>query len=225
MAIGSAGREALRMVDVLDRMLRGALQVFETGDRRQMTEIRHLDGVLDALNAAIKEYLVSLDNEEMRAEDQRRVFQILAFITNVAQAGDLVENGIVRATNRMQKRELAFSPQGRADLHAMLLRLQATLQSAAAIFMTEDARAARQLASEKEVFRDFEEHATEAHFERLRAGRVDSAETSAFHLDLIRDMKQINSHLVAAAAYPVLKSQGELLPSRLRTSADLSSRG
>jgi phosphate:Na+ symporter len=104
----------------------------------------------------------------------------------------------------------------------MLLRLQAALQSAAAILMTEDPRSARQLAGEKQVFRDFEERATEAHFERLRAGRVDSVESSAFHLDLIRDMKQINSHLVAAAAYPVLKDQGELLPSRLRTSADPS---
>ncbi len=225
MAIGCARREALRMVDVLDRMLRGALRVFETGDRKQMAEIRRLDGVLDALNAAIKEYLISLDTEEMRAEDQTRSFQVLTFITNLEQAGDLVENGIVRAAGRMQKRNLAFSPQGRVDLHAMLRRLQAALQAAAAVFMTGDARAARALAGEKEMFRGIEARATEAHFERLRAGRVDSLETSAFHLDLIRDMKQINGQLVAAAAYPVLKSQGELLPSRLRASADLAPRG
>jgi phosphate:Na+ symporter len=225
MAIGCAAREALRMVDILDRMLRGALQVFETGDRKLVAEIRRLDGVLGALNAAIKEYLTSLDADEMRTEDQQRSFQILIFITNIEQAGDLVENGVVGATNRMLKRSLAFSPQGRADLHAMLQRLQATLQSAAAIFMTEDARTARQLVGEKEAFRSIEERATEAHFDRLRAGRVDSVETSAFHLDLIRDMKQINGHLVAAAAYPVLKSQGELLSSRLREPADLSPRG
>ena len=34
--------------------------------------------------------------------------------------------------------------------------------------------------------------------------------------DVLRDLKQVNAHLVAAAAYPVLKTQGELLPSRLR---------
>ena len=41
-------------------------------------------------------------------------------------------------------------------------------------------------------------------------------ETSSLHLDALRHLKQINTHLVAAAAYPVLESKGELLPSRLR---------
>ena len=82
--------------------------------------------------------------------------------------------------------------------------------------MTEDARAARLLAEEKEAFRDLEAAATARAFRRLRAGGVDTVETSALHLDILRDLKRINAHLVAAAAYPVLKSQGELLPSRLK---------
>ena len=43
-----------------------------------------------------------------------------------------------------------------------------------------------------------------------------AAETSALHLDLLRDIRRVNAHLVAAAAYPVLESHGELLASRLR---------
>lgn len=46
-----------------------------------------------------------------------------------------------------------------------------------------------------------------------------AAETSALHLDALRDIKQIDTHLVAAAAYPVLEGKGELLPSRLRPDA------
>jgi Na+/phosphate symporter len=42
-----------------------------------------------------------------------------------------------------------------------------------------------------------------------------SVETSALHLDILRDLKRINAH-IAAAAYPVLEKLGELLPSRLR---------
>jgi phosphate:Na+ symporter len=61
------------------------------------------------------------------------------------------------------------------------------------------------------------------HFERLRHGRVDTAETSSLHLDALRHIKQINTHLVAAAAYPVLASKGELLPNRLRQD-DLTAR-
>jgi hypothetical protein len=51
------------------------------------------------------------------------------------------------------------------------------------------------------------------------AGRVESVETSALHLDVLRDLKRINAH-IAAAAHPVLEKLGELLPSRLRRDAD-----
>jgi phosphate:Na+ symporter len=91
--------------------------------------------------------------------------------------------------------------------------------------MTEDARAARLLVAEKEAFRELEATATSTHFARLRARSGQGAESgsqgdavagSALHLDLLREFKRLNSHLVAAAAYPVLEGQGELLSSRLR---------
>jgi phosphate:Na+ symporter len=51
----------------------------------------------------------------------------------------------------------------------------------------------------------------------LREGRTDTAETTALHLDVVRDLKRVNAHVVEAAAYPILKAEGELLPCRLRT--------
>ena len=83
--------------------------------------------------------------------------------------------------------------------------------------MTEDARAARQLAAEKEAFRDLEAAATRAHFAGLRA----RDRRPAFDLELVRELKRVNGHLVAAAAYPVLEGQGELLASRLRLDSEL----
>ncbi len=118
------------------------------------------------------------------------------------------------------KRGLAFSVEGQAEIRAMLERLAANVNASAAVFMTGDTRAARRLLGEKEVFRDLEARATEAHFAQIRAGRVESVETSALHLDVLRDMKRINAH-VAAAAYPVLDKLGELLPSRLRRDAEV----
>jgi phosphate:Na+ symporter len=84
--------------------------------------------------------------------------------------------------------------------------------------MTGDERAARLLAAEKEAFRELQASSTDAHFERLRSKRVDTAATSSLHLDALRDLKVVNNHIVAAAAYSVLEHKGELLPSRLRPS-------
>ncbi|MGH7117306.1 MAG: Na/Pi cotransporter family protein [Stellaceae bacterium] len=214
-ALAAASREALRMADVLETMLHAALDALDRGDRKRIAETKHIDDVLDRLNGAIKGYLTSLDHESIDAEDDRRLSEILAFITNLEHAGDIVERGVAASLAKRTKRNLSFSMEGTAEIHAMLQRLAVNVRTAAAVFMTGDVRAARGLLGEKEVFRDLETRATEAHFARIRAGRVESVETSALHLDLLRDLKRINAH-IAAAAYPVLEQRGELLPSRLR---------
>jgi phosphate:Na+ symporter len=214
-ALAAASREALRMADVLETMLQAALDALDRGDRKRLAEIKHIDNVLDRLNGAIKAYLTSLDHETLDAEDDRRLSEILAFITNLEHAGDIVERGVAASLARRAKRNLAFSAEGTAEIRQMLQRLATNVRTAAAVFMTGDVRAARELLGEKEVFRDLETRATEAHFARIRAGRVESVETSALHLDMLRDLKRINAH-VAAAAYPVLEQRGELLSSRLR---------
>jgi phosphate:Na+ symporter len=215
-AIGAAAREALRLADVLEAMLLSARDAMDKGDRRHVGEAKRLDDVLDKLNNAIKAYLSSRDPGAMTAADHQRVEEILVFAHNLEHAGDVVEKNLMSLAVKRMKRGLAFSEPDQAELMRMFDRLTTNLQAAASVFMTEDLRAARLLAAEKEIFRDIEDAATQAHFERLRAGRTDLAEIGALHLDVLRDLKQVNAHLVSAAAYPVLKNQGELLASRLR---------
>jgi phosphate:Na+ symporter len=218
-ALAGAAREALRMADVVEAMLRGGLAALDQGDRKERSAVKGLDTVLDRLNGAIKTYLTALDPDSLDAEDNRRLDEILAFATNLEHAGDIIEQGLMTIAGKRLKRGLAFSPEGQGEIRTMLERLAGNVHAAAAVFMTEDARAARRLLGEKEVFRGLEASATQAHFARIRAGRVESVETSALHLDVLRDLKRINAHL-AAAAYPVLDRLGELLPTRLRQDAE-----
>jgi hypothetical protein len=46
---------------------------------------------------------------------------------------------------------------------------------------------------------------------RLSENTVQSIETSSLHLDLISDLKRINSH-ICSIAYPILDSAGALAP-------------
>jgi phosphate:Na+ symporter len=218
-ALAGAAREALRMADTFEAMLRGALDALDQGDRKQVGTTKGLDDVLDHLNRAIKVYLTELDPDALDDDDNQRLGEILAFITNIEHAGDIVERSLVAIAAKRLKRGLAFSVEGQAEIRAVLERLIGNVQTAAAVFITDDVRAARRLLGEKEVFRDLEGRATASHFARIRAGRVESVETSALHLDVLRDLKRINAH-VTAAAYPVLERRGELLPSRLRQDAD-----
>jgi phosphate:Na+ symporter len=216
-ALGGAAREALRLADALEAMLAGMRDAIAHPDRRQIGETKRLDDVLDKLNSAIKAYLTGLDPEALSETDHRRLRDILTFSTNLEQAGDIVDRGLLAMATKMAKRGVIFSDSGRDELLRIVDRLIANLRAAASLFMTGDERTARRLAAEKEAFRALEAAATDAHFERLRSGRVDSAETSALHLDALRDLKSVNTHIVAAAAYPVLASRGELLATRIRS--------
>ena len=216
-ALGGAAREALRMADVLETMLIGSRETFERANRKQIGRTKRLDDILDKLNAGIKTYVTTLDPEALSGTDHRRLREILTFATEIEHAGDIVDNNLLGIANKMVKRGVTFSKSGQAELLAMIDRLLANVRTTASLFMTGDERVARLLASEKEVFRSMEAAATDAHFERLRSGRRDTVETSTMHLDALRDLKSVNSHLVAAAAYPVLERKGELLPTRLRS--------
>lgn len=215
-ALGGAAREALRLADVVQGMLVGLHDTFEKANRRQISETRRMDDVLDKLNTAIKTYITSLDTEGLGEVDHVRLREILTFATNMEYAGDVIDKNLLGIANKMVKRGVTFSKSGQAELLDMIDRLVSNTKTAASLFMTGDERIARQLANEKEVFRAMESKAADAHFERLKAGQVETVETSTMHLDALRDLKTVNANLVAAAAYPILEKRGELLPSRLR---------
>lgn len=219
-ALAGAAREALRMADVLESMLRVVSNALGSNDRQQISQARALDDVLDKLNSAIRSYLARLDGDAMLEADHKRLLQIFHFATNLEHAGDVVDQNIMAAVGKRLKRGVVLGAVERAETQAVIERLCTNLRRAASVFMTEDPRAARDLVAEKEAFRDLEAQATAAELARLREGSGDTLDAplaaGALHVDLVRDFKRINTHLVAAAAYPVLEAEGTLLPSRLR---------
>jgi phosphate:Na+ symporter len=214
-ALAGAAREALRITDTLETLLNGAADSLGVTDRKRIAETRKLDDVIDRLGAAIKTYLSALDPDSLADADHKRLAEILTFITNLEAAGDVIDRDIMGHIQQRLKRGLPAPEAERDEMRRLATRLIANLRAASAVFMTEDVRAARLLVAEKEAFRDLEAAATTAHFKALRTN-AEGGEASQIHLDLVRDLQRVNGLLVAAAAYPLLESQGELLPSRLR---------
>lgn len=217
MALVNASREALRMVDILQTMIVGTRAVLEDGPRakEKAVEVKRLDDALDKLNAAIKTYLTEIDDQQLTGADRKRLNEVFTFITNIEHAGDVIDRSVLKHATKRIKRGVAFSAEGFEEIRGMMERLSWNLQAASTVFMTEDAETAKKLADEKAKFRDMESSASDNHFARLRAGNKETQDTTSMHLDLVRDLKLVNAHLVAAAAYPVLESRGELRPSRV----------
>jgi phosphate:Na+ symporter len=196
-------------------MLIGARDALSTNDRRLTDSVRDLDDVLDGLNRAINAYLTALDPEELSEEDRARRHQLLTFSMSMEQAGDVVDRALLAHNQKRIRRGTLLSSDEVSRLKTQMDRLIANLRTAATLLMTSDPRAARLLAREKVEFRRAEREATNRHLESLRDPRSSVAEGSAIALDLLRDMKIINSFIVAAGAYPVLDRAGELRASRV----------
>ena len=107
------------------------------------------------------------------------------------------------------KRKLQFSSEGAAELTAFHKRVVESLKIALVVFMSGNVDEARKLIAEKTQLRNAELNAAEQHLERLREGRPESLETTSLHLDVLRDLKRIHSH-ICSVAYPVLDAAGEM---------------
>ena len=215
-ALGHATREALRMVDVLDSMIEGVADALRLGDREAAARARRQDDLLDALNSEIKRYLSRLDPETLTDDEHRRAEAVLAFSLNLEGAGDVVERNLASFVAKRLKRGVESSPEDDQEIREAFEAVRANLRSAASVFTTGDRRAARVLSQQKAEFRRREGEAIKTHFARLRQQR----EATVPALDLLRDIKRLNDHLVAGAAYPVLEAAGELMPSRIAEDGD-----
>lgn len=215
LALACAARETLHMGDIVETMLRRSLVALTADDRNLVAEVSHMDDAVDRLHGAIKLYVVRVTRDSLDEREARRAMEIIAFAMNLEHIGDIIDMNLMELAAKKIKRMLRFSKEGAEELEAMHRRLLEDLKLAFGIFLSGDVKVARQLLDEKTRFREAELAAAESHLARLREGRPESIESSGLHLDILRDLKRIHSH-ICAAAYPVLEAAGELRASRLR---------
>ena len=215
-ALACATRETLALGDLVTDMLDKSLLVFERDDSRLLKEVERSDDAVDKLHEAIKLYLMRLSSAGMSGEDSRRFVEILTFTTNLEHIGDIIDKNLMELASKKIRNKLVFSREGLDELRQFHARVRDNMKLAFNVFTLRDVRLARKLLAEKPLLREAELYSSNSHFARLRAGRAESLETSSIHLDIIRDLKRINSHLTSVA-YPILEAAGELLESRLRS--------
>jgi phosphate:Na+ symporter len=221
-ALACALRETLSMGDIVLDMLKRALSAIEGNDMKAVRDVEKADNDVDALHEAIKLYLIRASKADMGQEDSRRYVEILTFTTNLEHIGDIIDKNLMELAAKKIKKRYAFSPEGWSELQILHGRVVDHMRLALNVFATRDVVLARRLLREKTSMRAAEFEAADRHFARLKEGRPQSIETSSIHLDIVRDLKRINSHLTSVA-YPILEAAGELAQSRLRDASPAAS--
>src|SRR5512142_661863 len=218
LAIACAAREAMRIGDVVEQMLSGMLTVLTTNDRTLAQRLRKMDDVVDELYTAVKLYMAQIPREALEQKEGRRWADIVSFAINMEQVGDIIERILTDLEDKKIDKGRNFSEAGMAEICDLHNRLISNLRLGLSVFLNGDLKHAQQLLAQKVLFRDLERAYANSHLGRLAGNTVESIETSSLHLDLISDLRRINSH-ICSIAYPILEEAGVLARTRLKTDA------
>ena len=153
--------------------------------------------------------------EALDERDGRRWTEIISLTINLEHAGDIIERILQDAREKKIAHNLAFSEAGMQEISQMHARVVANLRLGLSVFLSGDLKSAQQLMAEKATFREMERQYARTHLQRIAVQTAESIETSSLHLDVISDLKRLNS-LFCATAYPVLEDAGVLNRSRMK---------
>jgi phosphate:Na+ symporter len=209
LAVADAARETLRMGDTVEVMLREVMGALMSNNRTTVVEVSRMDNIVDRLDEAIKLYVTKLTRGSLDDREGRRAMEIISFAINLEHVGDIIDKNLCEVAGKKIKRKLQFSTEGATELAAFHKRVLESLKIALAVFMSGDVAQARKLIAEKAELRNAALGAADRHLERLREGRPETLETTSLHLDVLRDLKRIHSH-ICTVAYPVLEAAGEM---------------
>ncbi len=207
-ALTGAARETLRMAEIVERMLEMTISVLEKGSEEKIAAIRAMDNRVDRLNHEIKFYLTRLSQESFDPKEADRYIQILTFSTNLENCGDIIDKNLMEMALKKMRRQEKFSEKGMEEIKEFHAKVLQNLRLAQSIFLSEDPELAGRLVENKRTVREAEIESSRSHFNRLRERLSESMATSSIHLDIIRDLRRINSY-ITSVAYTIIDHHEE----------------
>jgi phosphate:Na+ symporter len=203
LALGQAHREALRMADVTQGMLRDSLAAFRSDNLAMIENIEKRDDQLDFLEREIKLFMARLGREAMGPDLSRKEIGMISFIGNLENIGDIIDKNLMELARKKYYQGRRFSEAGWAEIQEFHGLVSKNFERAIAAFAANDQALAQEVLDQRPLMRSRERELRESHLGRLRAGLAESLETSEIHLDILTNLKRISSH-VSALMFPIL---------------------
>ena len=140
---------------------------------------------------------------------------MLDYAVNLEHVGEIVERSLSRLTISKIENHVQYSYEGLSEIEELFRDTIDNLKLAQRVFPTRDADMARRLMETKPAIRNKERASVERHMRRLQERRPETLQTTSMHMDVLRDLRRINGHLVSVAVL-ILEDAGLLRESRLK---------
>ncbi len=203
LALGQATRETLRMADFAYRMYSRTADVFLNDDEALREKLIEEDDKVDTLDEAITPYLTRLSQSEMSDDEAERAVCLLFIVHRIELIGDIVSKSLMDLALKKIMVSPRFSRDALENIRAYHAEVKKTFQMAIDSFASQNKRLAEDVVERKSELNTMERELHKNHLLGLTGNREEIAETSTIFLDVLNDIKRINSN-ASGIAYAVL---------------------
>ncbi len=214
LALANLKREVLRMEQVMQSMVTPLMELFRDYDKERAQNLADRDSVLNKALDDIRHYVAAMPSDSMSKQELKRARELTEYAIALRASGDLVVKSLLPQVREKFRQKIRFSKAGRQELTEMHERMMANMGLASNVLVSDDLESARLLLEEKTEMTRLERSSRKKHLRRLSDGSKASFDSSDIHLEMLRVLREINSH-VASVCYPILYRGGQLLETRL----------
>jgi phosphate:Na+ symporter len=199
LALSQAAREELRMLDHLKLMLRTVWTMRTKSDRQ--AKIKDLHDRIIAIQAALKDYVSQIGDENLSESDIDWRFNLLDYSQELAMIATLVKRDLTDASVGTGRSHIGLRTEDQTELENILNRTLERMQKAMVLLMTQDVNMANRFIREKKEVSNHYRAVRRRHLEHLGP---DQKPDTCF-LDLLNCFRRINTHLTSVA-YAIVRS-------------------
>ena len=198
-AFGNATREIMRMADIVEEMLSQVIEALRTNDVHYIEKIKNRDNQVDLLEREIRLYLVKISRKELTDRQADREAYLLTVVNNLENIGDVVVKNLMELAAKRLRKGLVFSEEGWKEIVEFHRRVMENYRLATIAFATGDVELAQKVLQEDQALGELQSRLHLAHIERLQRGLKESIETSSVHLDVINNLRWIDTYIAGCA--------------------------
>jgi phosphate:Na+ symporter len=204
LALSQSMREILRVADIVRGMQEDLWQALRNDDEELARRVGDRDDLVDRLDGDIKQFLSRLDSHALDPDQAAERLRQLRYLTELESIGDLIDKNLCELALKKIRLRVSFTDQEWEELDGLDRLIGENLLIADAAFHTRDKALAEKLLRHKDHIDRRVRELRDRHFLRMTTMPVGEPSSSAVHLDLLTNLRRINSH-ASHVAFSVLQ--------------------
>ncbi|MCB4791864.1 MAG: Na/Pi cotransporter family protein [Elusimicrobia bacterium] len=197
LALEQARKEIVREGEIVLTMMKESLNIFQTQELKLTESVALKEIHADMLRNAIVPYLTKLGQRDLTQEQSEQETRLLFIADDLESIGDIVDKNIIPLIRKKLSNNLWFSDEGWKDIFDFYTLVTKNMEQSVAALKNNDLDIAKLIIEEKNDTNIYQFELRKRHIARLHSGVQESLETSGVHLDLIDQLKSINSHVTS----------------------------